>query len=380
MKRKNQKSAMVISVISILIASIMVFSVGCKKKEEAIIKIGAVLPITGNIAQFGNYWKQGLELALDDAINQGTIPKGKVQLIIEDAQADPRKSVDAFKKLTEVDKIVACITATSGVTLAIKPIANQDRIVLMNASAISTEIDDASDYVFSVIPNAKFTGYFLAETAFNKLGKRSAGILYRNDASGKSFNENFAKRFRELGGNIVYEDNHEPNATDYRSNIAKIKVVKDMDVLFVASWGPDVAYYLKQAKELGVNTQVLAYETFYTPKVLEIAGSAADGVIFSAPEFNAKKDEPTMNQFKEKLRKKYNHEEVNYHIAGHYDAMMLLVNAVSKGNSTGDSIKNYLQNLNEYSGITGNIKFEDNGGASIPLTVYTVENTKFIKY
>ena len=380
MKSINRKSAAVLVVISIIMASLMVFSFGCVKKEKDVVQIGAVLPITGNIAQFGNYWKQGLELALDDAINQGIVKKDNIKLIIEDAQADPRKSVDAFKKLVEIDKVVACITATSGVTLALKPIANQNEVVLINASAISTEIEDAQDYIFSVIPNARFTGYFLAETAFNKLGKRNAGILYRNDASGKSFCENFSKRFRELGGNIVFEDTHDPNATDYRTNIAKIKAVKNMDVLFVASWGPDVAYYLKQAKELGVHKQVLAYETFYTPKVLEIAGSAANGVIFSAPQFNAIKDEPLMKDFKEKVMRKYNQEEVNYHIAGHYDAMMLVLDAISKGNRTGETIRNYLMGLKSFQGVTGEIRFDNNGGAQLPLRLFTVRNDKFITY
>ena len=380
MKNINRKSAAVLVVISIIMASLMVFSFGCVKKEKDVVKIGAVLPITGNIAQFGNYWKQGLELALDDAINQGIVKKDNIKLIIEDAQADPRKSVDAFKKLVEIDKVVACITATSGVTLALKPITNQNEVVLINASAISTEIEDAQDYLFSVIPNAKYTGYFLAETAFNKLGKRNAGILYRNDPSGKSFHDNFSKRFSELGGNIVFVDTHEPNATDYRTNIAKIKNVKSMDVIFVASWGTDVAYYLRQATELGVHTQVLAYETFYTPKVLEIAGSSANGVIFSAPEFNAWIDEPRLKEFREKVMKKHDQKEINYHIAGHYDAMMLVIKAVANGNYTGEAIKNYLKNIKEYNGITGSIKFDENGGANIPLTIYTVRDGKFETY
>jgi branched-chain amino acid transport system substrate-binding protein len=366
--------------ILIIIASLMTFSFACEKKKTNVIKIGAVLPITGNIAQFGNFWKQGLELALDDAVNQGLVKKENIKLIIEDGQADPRKSVDAFKKLVEIDKVVACIPATSGVTLALKPIANQNKIVLINASAISTEIEDAPDYVFSVIPNAKYTGYFLAETAFNKLGKRNAGVLYRDDASGKSFLDNFSKRFKELGGNIVFVDSHEPNATDFRTNIAKIKNAKNMDVLFVASWGTDVAYYLRQAAELGARTQVLAYETFYTPKVLEIAGSSANGVIFSAPEFNAWIDEPRLKEFKEKVLKKYNQKEINYHIAGHYDAMMLLIKAIAAGNHTGETIKNYLRNIKEYDGITGVIKFDENGGANVPLALYTVKDDKFASY
>lgn len=380
MKSINRKSAAVLVVITSIMASLMVFSFGCVKKEKDVVQIGAVFPITGNIAQFGNYWKQGLELALDDAINQGIVKKDNIKLIIEDAQADPRKSVDAFKKLVEIDKVVACITATSGVTLALKPIANQNEVVLINASAISTEIEDAQDYLFSVIPNARYSGYFLAETAFNKLGKRNAGILYRNDPSGKSFYDNFSKRFSELGGNIVFVDTHEPNATDYRTNIAKIKNVKSMDVIFVASWGTDVAYYLRQAKELGAHTQVLAYETFYTPKVLEIAGSSANGVIFSAPEFNAWIREPRLEEFREKVMKKYNQKEINYHIAGHYDAMMLILYTISKGNTTGETIRNCLSGMKSFRGVTGDIRFDSNGGAQVPLSLFTVRNEKFMPY
>jgi branched-chain amino acid transport system substrate-binding protein len=379
MKKINFKSFAVIATISIFILSLVIL-VGCVKKEQDVVKIGAVFPLTGNIAQYGKFWQQGLELALDDAVNQKIIGKDKIKLIIEDGQADPKKSVDAFKKLVDVDKVAACVPATSGVTLALKPIANQNKIVLINASAISTTIEDAPDFMFSVIPSARYTGYFLAETAYNKLGKRNAGILYRNDASGKSFYDNFSKRFQELGGKIIFEDTHEPNATDFRTNIAKIKDVRNMDVLFVASWGPEVAYYVKQAAELGANKQVLAYETFYTPKVLEIAGSAANGVIFSAPKYDGRQGEPIAKEFRERIMKKFDQEEVNYHIAGHYDAMMLLIRAIANGNKTGESIKNYLQNLKEYDGITGKIKFDENGGGSISLSIYTVRSNKFETY
>lgn len=329
---------------------------------------------------YGKYALQGLELAIDDAVNTGICEKDEIKLITEDTQAKPAESVAAFLKLVSANRISAVITATSGVTLAIKPIANKKKVVVINASAISTEIEDSDDYCFSVIPNAEVEGKFLADFAYKNLGKRKAGVLYRNDPSGKSFHDIFVQRFKELGGHIVYEDWHPPEERDFRAYISKIAPVEEMDVLFIASFGPEVALYLRQANEMGVSKQVLAYTTFYSPKVLEIAGFAANGVLFTLPNFDPDSDEPIVRDLKEKVFKKYNQKEVNYYIASHYDAMMLLINAIKKGNYTGDSIRKYIANLDSMDGITGKIRFDRNGGAYVPMRIFTVQNQKFVEY
>jgi branched-chain amino acid transport system substrate-binding protein len=382
LKEQKMRRFVFLTINTLLITILVLgsfFFLGCAKKSEPNeVKIGAIFPLSGKFAQYGNYWKQGLELALENATETGLIEKGKVRIIIEDGETDPRKSVDAFKKLSNIDKVVACIPGTSSVILAIKPIANQKEIVLLNASAISTEIEDTNDFVFSVIPSAYYTGRFLAEAVYNNLGKRNAGILYRDDQSGESFRRVFSERFRELGGKIVYEEPHPRDETDYRSYIAKIKSVESMDILFVASWGNDVAYYVKQATEQGVKKTVLAYETFYTPKVLEIAGNAAEGVFFSAPAFDEHSTQ--LESLRAKLNERYGHEELNYHVAGHYDAMMIILTAISKGDRTGDDIRKTICSMKTFKGITGDIVFDDKGGASIPLAIYTVKDGKFIRY
>lgn len=354
--------------------------VGENGNEKEFVKVGAVLPLSGNIAEYGNYWRQGMELALDNAISSGLVKEKQVKLYFEDGKSEPNASVSAFNKLISNDNVSVCFTGTSGVTLALKPIANEKRVILMNASAISTEIEDKSDYLFSVIPNAELTGSFLAETAFNKLNKKKAGVLYRNDASGKSFYEVFKKHFNEMGGEIVYEEGHPVNNTDFNQYILKIKKNPDIDVLFVASWGPEVAYFVKQAKENNLNIQVLAYETFKTPKVLEIAGNAANGVIFSSPKLIELENRDEYLKFKNLIKTKFNHEEVNYHILGHYDAMMIILFAISQGNITSNQIKNYLEKMESYRGITGEIKFDTNGGVILPLRLYTVKNDLFTTY
>ncbi|MBI4691442.1 MAG: hypothetical protein HY754_14420 [Nitrospirae bacterium] len=70
MYRINHKSSSVLIIISILLASLMVFSFGCVKKEEKEIKIGAILPLTGDIASYGVKVKDGAEIALSTMIQK----------------------------------------------------------------------------------------------------------------------------------------------------------------------------------------------------------------------------------------------------------------------------------------------------------------------
>ncbi len=88
MKRINYNFSAVFAVISIIVVSLMVFSFGCAKKEEKEIKIGAVLPLTGSAAVWGENSKMGLEIALDEVNAAGGVKGKKINLIFEDSQSD----------------------------------------------------------------------------------------------------------------------------------------------------------------------------------------------------------------------------------------------------------------------------------------------------
>lgn len=363
--------------ISIAVLAVCLLSACQREQKIETITLGAILPLTGPIAQYGNYMRQGIELAIEDARKEG-LGVG-VRLAAEDSEADPAKAVAAFRKLTEVNGAIAIIPATSGVILALKPLANSARVILVNASAISTEIEDSDDYLFSVIPDASIEGAFLADSA-RSLDKRRMAVLYRNDASGKSFLDSFKREFSAKGGTVVFEDAHQPNEIDFRSFIAKISSLEALDGLFMASFGPEVAAYLKQCLDQGIKHQVFAYTTFNSPKVLEIAGDAADGVLFSAPAFDASSNEPGVASLREKVRARYATDELNYYIASHYDAAKILLAAIKAGARDGESIRQYLAQQKTYEGKSGHLTFLPKGAASIPLKLYTVRNRKFVPY
>ncbi len=351
--------------------------VGCSSNKENSIMVGAVLPLTGNYAQYGKYMKQGIELAIEDAIDNKKIEEGQVTFIFEDSKAEARTSVNAINKLIEHDNIIACIPATSAVTLAMKPITNKNEVVLINATAISPLIEDAKDFVFSIIPDATFEGNFLANYAYYVLKKKRAAIIYRNDQSGIGFNESISKKFREHGGEIKYIGAQQPNDNNFMSHILKIKEFSDIDVIFVMLFGPEVANFAKQSKENGIEKQIMTYETFNSQTALSIAGNSANGIIFCSPKFDKNSKDSLSIRLRNKIKEKYNQSEYNYFIAAHYDAAMLIIEGISQGNISGQELKNYLYQTNLYKGLTGEIRFSEKGGAEVPLVVFTVKNEKF---
>ena len=98
-KRINYKSSASLVVISIIIASLMVFSFGCVKKEEKEIRIGAVFCMTGSGKTVGEDTFRGVELAVEQINSKGGILDKKIKLIIEDDQTAPQMSVTATQKL-----------------------------------------------------------------------------------------------------------------------------------------------------------------------------------------------------------------------------------------------------------------------------------------
>lgn len=367
----------IIAAVAIILFAVAAWLLTRPPGPDTPVVIGSVFPLSGPAAQYGRYMREGTELALDDAISQGLVKPSQVRLVFEDGQADPAKSVTAFRKLLDVDHPVAVALATSGVILAIKPIANQSHVVILNGSAISPEIEDADDYSFSFLPDARIEGAFLADFAV-KTGRKEVGIIYRNDASGIAFRDAFKARLQSLGSSLVYEDAHRPGENDFRPYLPKIAGRQELDALFIASFGPEAAAFVKQAREQGVHTPLLAYTTFYSPKVLEIAGSAANGVCFSAPMFDPASSQPSVDELRGKIEHKYGHREVNYYHAVHYDATMIVLHAIAAGARDGEAVRSYLAMLKEYDGKSGHITFGPNGSADVPLRMYTVINGAFV--
>lgn len=146
----------------------LLFLPACSKKqpETKELKIGCITILTGEVATYGRETKQGLDLAIDEANKSGILGGKKIKVIYEDDQIDPRIGTQAINKLITIDKVPIIIGAfSSRVTLAIAPIAERNKTVLLSASATADSIKDAGDYIFRIVPANKIQGAAAANFA-----------------------------------------------------------------------------------------------------------------------------------------------------------------------------------------------------------------------
>lgn len=343
------------------------------------IKIGAILPLTGDAATYGTALKKGVDLALEEVNAGGGIGNKKVVVVYEDSQEDPKSAVSAINKLISVDKVRVVIgDMFSSVTLAIAPIAQKSKVVLVSPTASAEAVPNTGDYIFSIYPSDAYDGKFLADFVFEKLQKRNAATLFVQADAMITCKDSFRKVFEGLGGKITFEEGYAPKTDDYRSLLSKAKS-SNPDVIFIPGYLEDIVKLTKQARELGIKSQFITISTAYDSKLFELGKNTVDGLLLSAPFFETATNQQEVISFKEAFRKKFN-EEPNVWAAYGYDVLKIVILAFKNSTKNHTEVKNELLRIKNYPGVTGETSFLPNRSVEKILKIMMASKGKFTEY
>lgn len=366
-----------------LSAIVFVFA-GCnscnqsKVETKKQIRIGAILPLTGDAANYGNGLKKGMDLAIMEINSDST--NAQIQIIYEDDKGIPTVGISAYNKLKSIDKVYFIIGGMfSNVALSIAPIVEKDSIILMSPTASAVEFSKFGDHVFRIYPSDSYDGDFLADFSFNKLQSKSVAIVTVDAASTVEISKVFSDKFKSLGGKISSTNNYKRGERNFRTILQKLKS-DSSEVVFIPGYIDDIATLLKQSKELGLNKIYLSISTVYDKKLIEIAGAAADGLIFSAPAYDANNVNSETKEFV-KLYTEINNTTPDILAAYGYDVVKISYKAIS--NSPKRNLSEIITNLYEtkdFPGVTGNTSFDKNGDVVKQLKILTVRNGAFVEY
>jgi branched-chain amino acid transport system substrate-binding protein len=280
-----------------------------------------------------------------------------------------------MQKLLQVDRVAAIMPALSGVVLAVAPIAERNRIVLLNCPANSPLLRNAGAYVFNITILSDQESQFLAAFAFRRLNARTAAVAFVNNEYGRGYGDSFASAFTAAGGTVKISEAHEQGATEFRTAVEKFRAA-GVDLVFLATYYSEGALLLKQAAELGFSSQWLSNSSMETPDFLALAGDAAEGIIFSQPGFDAEATDSITTDFVAKYRAAYGIEP-DFWTAQYYDGTRLLAAAVASGARTGPEIRDYLKGLNAFPGLTGPVQFDSTNGVTRSVRFKTVAGGRF---
>jgi branched-chain amino acid transport system substrate-binding protein len=329
---------------------------------DNVIKIGALLPMSGPGSYFGAQDKQGIELALEQ-INKTGIKGVKLEIQYEDSACSPLPATQAAKKLLDQYKPDVVIgEECSDATLAIMPLMAQAKVPFLNAGSSSIRVTEPGNpWTFRIMPNEVMQGVDIATNAYQRLNARTAVLLYENTnagiGNGKVFNETFTK----LGGKILADIGFGRDVNDFTAIATRIAGLGKADVIptyTLEGQGLKITQALAQAGVTkGGGGSAIQLGTIWLPFGFEQkAGKAALGYV-RIVQFDPTDKREIVRNFIQAFKAKYNQDPTHLH-AHAYDQIILIADVIGRGAKDAQSIRDGFAATKGFSGVTGSVEFD----------------------
>lgn len=372
MMKKINQTYLTAVIIVILIFGIVLFY---KPASEETIKIGVIAPLSGQAASYGEYVIKSLKLSIEDFNKQSE--DFDFEAIYEDGMCDPKEAVTAINKLISVENVNYIIGGfCSGETLAVAPIAEENKIILLSPGSGSPDITDAGDYVFRNFVSDDFTAKALAKIAVKQDDKKMVLITENTDYP-QTLKESFIESYTSKGGEVLLDETFTEDSLDFRTIITKAKGQNAENVLIVVQSYKNAAQLLKQMKELDYSPKIYTTESVISAEALNFYDvgykDILEGAIFSHPKFD--ESLPKASALLAKYKERYGTTEgpiPPLYLATYYDSSFLLGEAIKNTGNNPTKIKEYFYTIQGWDGAVGNFSFDENGDAVMDVEVKTV--------
>ncbi len=364
------------AVVAGMVAATFV-TLGAARADDKVIKIGALLPISGPGSYFGVQDKQGIDLAIEQ-LNKAGVNGHKFEVKYEDSACGPLPATQAAKRLLEQFKPdVVLGEECSDATLAIMPVVEEAKVPLINAGSSAIKITQPGNpWTFRIFPDEVMQGVDLAKNAYGKLNARTAVLLHENTNAGIGNANVFNEAFTKLGGKILADIGFGRDVNDFTAIATRIAGLGQVDVIptyTLEGQGLKITQALMQAGVTkGGDGKAIQVGTIWLPFGFEQkAGKAALGYV-RAVQFDPLDKRPLVQDFIAAFKAKYNQSPTHLH-AHSYDQILLIADTVKRGATDAQSIRDALAKTQNLAAITGTISFDAHNQNTSMDTVHYME-------
>ena len=341
-------------------------------------KIGVMMPLSGDGAAYGLPIQKAFKIALDEVNANGGVNGKKLEPIYEDSKCNPKDGNAAAQKLVNINRVKIIVGGVcSGETLGASPITEANKVILFSPSATSPDITKAGDFVFRDAPSDAYAGVVASNYAYNDLNAKKAAIISESTDYAQGLRKVFKENFAKSGGEIVADETYNPEDTDFRTQVTKVKAANPDVVYLVPQAPPKGILLIKQLKEAGVTTQLLTAEVLVGRNIVKDNAADMEGLIGIEQKVDVKnpKTAALLAKYKEQTG-----EEAPFpgYMAGTYDIVYLLSDAISKNGYDSEKIRDYLYQVKDYDGAVGKLTIDQNGDAILDYTIEQVKNGQLV--
>ena len=374
-------------VIALVLALVMVFalcacgssdsvsSTKAASSDEKVVKIGVFEPTSGQNAAGGKKEILGIEYA--HSLNPTIDINGEtynIELVYADNASDAAKAPSAAQLLISNNVSVVIGTYGSGCAIAAGDLFAEAKIPAIGTSCTNPQVTLGNDYYFRIAYIDPFQGAVMASYALKNGCKNCVVIVEAGDDYSAGFGNYFSEAMVN-GGASCDTVTFQTGETDFSTIMANIKS-KGYDGIFAPVSIETAPLIINQAREAGVDCQIMAGDTWDDISIAERAGANANGVFFSAffdasdtsNEAGVEFNKGILEWIAADATRTENNggaaDAISSVTPCGYDAYMAAYNAILAAQSTdGEAIRDALASLEVKGLVTGDLKFDENGDA-----------------
>ncbi|MGZ8421714.1 MAG: penicillin-binding protein activator [Nitrospira sp.] len=370
--------------------------------------IAAIFPMSGKLAPFGTEVLNGIQLALERSKDGEGAPS--VGLIVKDTESERAAFLDELSTVLTDDRPLAVIGPLLSKNLPVMAeLAERTHIPLITPSATVTNPRRLGNYVFSTALTYGQQAKRVADYAIRDQHYKRLVILYPDTAYGRELTRLFTQEIRQQDGEIITTEAYKEGDTDFRAVIAKLKA-EDLkkyglevpiendpakpapqkggkktkrilyspgfDAVFIPGRSLDVGLLAAQLAFHDIAVPLLGANGWNTPDFARVADRSIEGSVF-VDGFFADSASPVVQEFVERYRKRFQATPSLFAAQG-YDAARLTVEAIKRGATTGEAIRDYLMMQHDLPSLSGPSGFSPDGTLNRRVFLIQVKQGKFV--
>jgi branched-chain amino acid transport system substrate-binding protein len=329
--------------------------------EQAPIRIGSSLSLTGTYAALGQNQHRGYQLCAKHVNEKGGILGRTIEFVFYDDQSQPATGVRLYERLITQDKVdVVLGPYSSAITEAVANVNEKYKMPMMAPMASTTSIfKKGRKFIFMVQSPAEVYLEGLIDVAAQK-GLKTMAIINEDTLFPKATVQGTIELAKQKGLEVVFVEAYPKGNTDFSAILIKVRAANP-DVLGAATYFDDAVAITRQMRELDVNPKMYGVTVGGDlPRFYELLGKNAE-FVYGATQWEPELPYPGSKEFTAAYKETFADADLSYHSAGGYAGCQILVEAIKRaGSLQGEKLRDEILKM-DISTVYGGFKVDDDG-------------------
>ena len=366
--------------------------------------IATVLPLSGKLSSFANDVLSGIQLAVESRGDHPGSPS--VGLLVKDLDSSHASFLDDFSNLLDNDRPIAVIGPLLSKNLPVMAeLAERSRTPLLTPTATLPNVRRLGSFTFSTALTYQLQAKRIAAYAADELGFRRFCILHPDTAYGREMARLFTQEIRQRDGEIIAIESYKEGDSDVGAQLKRMKeedlkryglsvpidptkltgrltkldrtvlYTPGFDAVFIPGRASDVGLIAAQLNFHDMKVPFLGSNGWNAPDFARTADHSIDGSVF-VDGFFAESPNPNVQDFVDRYKKRFQATPTLFAMQG-YDAVKFVLEALKKGATSGETVRDYLVTQQDLPALGGPAAFGPDGMLNRPLFLIQIKRGRF---